>query len=224
MGQGSSSSIRLSPAVQARIADFCLLADLAGAELMVMDADSGCYLACNDAASTRRGYSRSELVGLSAAALQADPDHDESWVAERIHEMATAGGGSFETRHRCKDGCILQVSISSRVVELEGRTVLINLVLDRTRVHLLERHLQQQLDLLCAGEMFNGVGSWDLRFAEDGCAGRHRWSVSVDPATTERTPRSGTTARLYTPMTAMAGTMACSGPSRGESHSSANTG
>jgi PAS domain-containing protein len=175
MGQGSSS-IRLSPAVQARIADFCLLADLARAELMVMDADSGCYLACNDAASTRRGYSRSELVGLSAAALQADPDHDESWVAERIHEMATAGGGSFETRHRCKDGCILQVSISSRVVGLEGRRVLINQVLERIRVHLRERHLQQQLDLLCAGEMFNGVGSWDLRFAD----GRMRWSPQME--------------------------------------------
>jgi diguanylate cyclase (GGDEF)-like protein/PAS domain S-box-containing protein len=176
MGQGSSSTTSLSPAVQARIADFCLLADLAGVELMVMDAASGCYLACNDAASTRRGYGRSEMAGLSAAAIQVDPDHDQSLVAARIHELVTAGGGSFETRHRCKDGSILHVSISSRVVELEGRTVLINLVVDRTRVHLRERQLQQQLDLLCAGEMFNGVGSWDLRFAD----GRMRWSPQME--------------------------------------------
>jgi diguanylate cyclase (GGDEF)-like protein/PAS domain S-box-containing protein len=193
MGQGSSSTICLSPAVQARIADFCLLADLAGAELMVMDADSGCYLACNDAACTRRGYSRSELVGLSAAALQADPDHDESWVAERIHEMVTAGGGSLETRHRCKDGSILEVSISSRVVELESRTVLINLVVDRTRVHLRERQLQQQLDLLCAGEMFTGVGSWDLRFAD----GRMRWSPQMERLCRSSHPGEDTTLWNY---------------------------
>ncbi len=96
MGQGSSTTA-LSSAVQARLADFCLLADLAGAELLVVDAASGHYLACNDAACSRRGYSRSELVGMAATAIQADPDHDGAWLAERINELVAAGGGSFDT-------------------------------------------------------------------------------------------------------------------------------
>ncbi len=67
------------------------------------------------------------------------------------------------------------MSITSRVVQLEGRTVLINLVRDRTQVHQRERQLQEQLDLLNAGELLNGVGSWDLRFGD----GRMRWSPQM---------------------------------------------
>lgn len=115
------------------------------------------------------------LLGMAAGAIQADPDHDESLAAERIAELVAAGGGSFNTRDRCRDHSVLNVSISSKVMVLEGRTVLINLVHNRTRLHQQEYQLQEQLALLNAGELLSGIGSWDLRFSD----GRMRWSAKL---------------------------------------------
>ena len=102
----------LSEAARSRIADFCLIADLTGTALLVLALSSGRFVACNDSAHTRLGYSRAELLTLTPAAIQADPDHDVAWVAARLQELVAAGGGSFQTRHRCKNHTILDVEVS----------------------------------------------------------------------------------------------------------------
>ncbi len=54
----------LSEAARSRIADFCLIADLTGTDLLVLALSSGRFVACNDSAHTRLGYSRAELLTL----------------------------------------------------------------------------------------------------------------------------------------------------------------
>lgn len=171
-----------------RLADFCLIADLTDTDLLASDALSGQFVACNQSAHENLGYSISELLALSPEAIQADPDHDAAWLAERRRELITAGGGTFRTRHRCRDDSIRDVIIRSRVLEIEGRQVIVSCVSDETQRRHREIQLMDNLSLLEEGSSISGLGVWDLRFSD----GRMRWSEQTrrlcrSPHSAERT-------------------------------------
>lgn len=156
----------LSEAARSRIADFCLIADLTGTDLLVLALSSGRFVACNDSAPTRLGYSKAELLKLSPAAIQADPDHDAAWVAARLKDLVAAGGGCFQTRHRCKNNTILDVEVSHRVLTIQGEQLVLSSVRDLTEAHLRDSSLASACKLLNDGEAFSGIGAWELRFAD----------------------------------------------------------
>ena len=183
-GDISCTAPPLSPAAAAHIHDFRLVADLAGVDLLVSDAECGSFIACNRTAHEHLGYSEAELLALSPDLIQADPDHDRAWVAARRRELVEARSGSFCTRHRCKDGSILDVEVNHSVVELDGRLVIVSTTADCTRANRLQGQLQDTIDLLNEGEAVCGIGTWDVRFRD----GRMRWSeqtyriCKTDPA------------------------------------------
>lgn len=165
-------SCALSDAICDRLNDFCLIADLAGADLLVSDAESGQFLAFNASAPLHLGYSSEELLQLSPDAIQADPDHNAAWLAARRSELRASGAASFLTRHRCKNDTILDVEVSVELLSLEDRSLLVSLVRDCTASRQWEARLLDSLTLLQDGEVLSGVGVWELRFAD----GRLRWS------------------------------------------------
>lgn len=165
-------SPELSAASRNRLLDFSLIADLSGLDLLVSDAETGQFLACNPSAAEHLGYSIEELLQLSPEALQADPAHDAAWVAARRQELLASGSAVFETRHRTKTDAILEVELSHRVLPLDGRPVILTLVRDCGAAQQREGELLEQLHLLNDGEALSGIGVWDLRFAD----GRMRWS------------------------------------------------
>lgn len=165
----------LSAAVRARLADFCLIADLAAVDLLISDADSGYFLECNRSAHIRLGYSKGELLALSPEAIQADPDHDGAWVAARRRELIANGGGIFHTSHRCRDNSILEVEVSHQLLRLDGQLLILTVVRDEQQVRTREQTLTSELELVDAGEAFSGVGSWEVRFAD----GRMRCSKQM---------------------------------------------
>lgn len=164
-----------SPEARRRLDDFKRIADLAGRDLLVSDGSQGHFIDCNDAAALHLGYSREELLHLSPEALQADPDHDAEWVAERRAALVAAGGGAFLTRHRCKNGAIQDVWISHTVLRLDGRLLIISLVADRTLEQRTIRRLEDSIGLFRDGETLTGIGTWDFHFAD----GSMRWSPQV---------------------------------------------
>ena len=164
-----------SPEARQRLDDFKRIADLAGRDLLVSDALQGHFLDCNDAAALHLGYSREELLHLSPDALQADPDHDAQWVAERRAALVAAGGGAFLTRHRCKNGAIQDVWIAHTLLRLDGRLLIISLVTDRTLEQSTIRRLEDSIGLFRDGETLSGIGTWDFQFAD----GNMRWSPQV---------------------------------------------
>ena len=69
------------------------------------------------------GYSRDEIKALNVADIV--PDKSASELKARFREVAESGEAVvFETRHRRKDGSILDVEISARAVTLGGKTYL----------------------------------------------------------------------------------------------------
>ena len=171
MGESGGSADHVAT-LHDRLADFCLIADLTDTDLLASDALSGHFLACNHSAHTHLGYSIPELLALSPEAIQADPDHDAAWVAERRRELIAAGGGTLHTRHRCSDDSIRNVVVRSRVLEIDGRQLIVSCVSDETEQRHREIQLADTLSLLEEGAAISGIGIWDLRFSD----GRMRWS------------------------------------------------
>jgi len=168
-------SAGLSEAMRSRFFDFCLIAGLSGTDLLVFDAVNGNILACNPSAHERLKYSSTEMLALSHEAIQADPAHDASWAAERHREVLSSGDTTYRTRHRCRDGSILDVVVSNTVVELDGQTLIVSCVRDETQQHRREIQLEDTLRLLDDGAAISGIGVWELRFVD----GRLRWSEQM---------------------------------------------
>ena len=118
---------------------FHLIARLSDVDLIVSDAQTGSFIDCNTSAHERLGYSRAEFLALTPEQLQADPDHDAGWVAQQLELLKATGGGSFCTTHRCKDGSVLEVEVSHAYTVVNGREVLVSVVVDRTLLNRRER-------------------------------------------------------------------------------------
>lgn len=72
----------------------------------------------NDAYCDMLGYSRNELLRMRVADLDAIQSPDE--IAQHGDAIRGRGHQRFETRHRCKDGRILDVEISATWLNIRG--------------------------------------------------------------------------------------------------------
>lgn len=78
----------------------------------------GRLLDVNDASCRLSGYSREELLTMSIQDIE-DKETQEV-VAQHIEKIMETGYDRFETRHRCKDGKIVDVEVSVNYVKIAG--------------------------------------------------------------------------------------------------------
>jgi two-component system, cell cycle sensor histidine kinase and response regulator CckA len=71
----------------------------------------GNILEVNDALCLILGYRRSELLAMPISEFEAKEDREE--LARHRKKIISAGSDRFETRHRCKDGRIIDVEVSA---------------------------------------------------------------------------------------------------------------
>lgn len=83
----------------------------------------GGFLAVNDAACHRLGYSREELLGLAMEDVEVRLTSQE--LAERVVRLFSAGSVRLDTLYRRKDGVLLAVELSLSLVEAQGRLLLL---------------------------------------------------------------------------------------------------
>lgn len=65
----------------------------------------------NEAACRMLGYTREEMLKLTLRDIEAEESPDQT--ACHLERILEAGSDSFETKHRCKDGRIIDVEIST---------------------------------------------------------------------------------------------------------------
>ncbi len=95
----------------------------------------------NERAIATFGYSREELLQKTVADIRApEIRHD---IPSKINELQEKNGLIFETLHQRKDGSILPVEVSARIIEIDGRKYYQSIIRDITE-RVLHREEQEQ--------------------------------------------------------------------------------
>ncbi len=113
----------------------------------------GRYVEVNEAYCGMTGYSREELLAGDVEMLGME-DEVELYDGRR-EEIVARGADRFETRHRHKDGRIIDVEIS--IAYLSGENLFVSFVRDITERKRLEMQLLQAQKMEIVGRLAGGV-------------------------------------------------------------------
>ena len=105
----------------------------------------GQFIYVNDSYCRMTGHSREELLAMSILDVEAIEKRDET--AQHIKRIIEQGYDRFETRHRCKDGRIIELEISAKYSDVEGGQFVI-LIRDITERKRDEEEIKQSHDRL----------------------------------------------------------------------------
>ncbi len=78
----------------------------------------GRLLDVNDAYCRMIGYSRDELLNMSVSDIEAEETHEET--ARHIQRVMETGADIFETRHRRKDGSVIEIEVCVSYYPIDG--------------------------------------------------------------------------------------------------------
>jgi len=92
----------------------------AGDSIVLFDADNGEMVDFNDKTCRTLGYTREEFRQLRIPDFEVEESAEQS--AAHVRKIVERGSDIFETRHRRKDGRILNILVSTRVISIGGRT------------------------------------------------------------------------------------------------------
>ncbi|MEF8755116.1 MAG: PAS domain S-box protein [Accumulibacter sp.] len=130
----------------------------AGEAIDLVDAETLRFVEVGAAACRMLGYSREELLGMSLVAIQADRGEDE--IRALCAQLRAAGGARFDSRHRCKDGHILEAQVSVRAIHLHGRDYFLGIWRDVSEQKRAEAALREATMFLRESEAIARVGGW----------------------------------------------------------------
>lgn len=119
---------------------------------------SGEFIAVNNAACERLGYSNDELLELSPSDIDA-PEYADT-APDRIAAIEMEGTQTFESAHLTKSGERIPVEIASTQIEYFGKDAILSVARDITDRKQKSRELVRKNERL---DQFAGVVSHDLR-------------------------------------------------------------
>ena len=123
--------------------------------MWVFDVETLAFLAVNDAAIARYGWSREEFLGMTI--LQIRPPGDEARVRAAISHDPERVTSTTGWLHRDRSGKDFEVEVSSRGVPFNGRSARIVLASDISERAGLERQLRQAQKMEAVGRLAGGV-------------------------------------------------------------------
>jgi PAS domain S-box-containing protein len=109
------------------------------------DGTIGGFTDVNDVACQMLGYTREEMLGKTPRDII--PDYHNPPVEKVVEEQRTTGNTRFETEHRAKDGTIIPVEISTHVVIIQRKKVMLAVVRDVTERKHMEKALRDSWQL-----------------------------------------------------------------------------
>jgi diguanylate cyclase (GGDEF)-like protein/PAS domain S-box-containing protein len=128
-------------ALKAQVEKNVVLLRNASDGIHILDYD-GNNIEVSDSFCTMLGYTREELIGMNVSQWDVDMSYDRLMSNIRL-QFTQKSRSLFESRHRRKDGTIIDVEISSFPLELEGKPVLFNSSRDISE----RKHTEHQLQI-----------------------------------------------------------------------------
>jgi PAS domain S-box-containing protein len=123
-----------------------LLFEDGAAPMWIYDAQTLRFLAVNQRAIELYGFSREEFLGMSLREVRPPEE-----IPRLLEAHRQAGGGTWRAGiwlHRKKDGTPLPVSVSSHLLELDGRPERVAVITDMTEQQRAVARLREQATLL----------------------------------------------------------------------------
>ncbi len=99
------------------------------------------FLEVNDASCRLLGYSREERLAQTVTDIQAEMSHAQ--LAKMTSDIVERGFAKFETRHRRKDGRLIDAMVSVRLLQLHDRDYLLAIWRDVTVERLAQAELRK---------------------------------------------------------------------------------
>ncbi len=93
------------------------------------------------------GYARNEVLGTSVIQWDTQWSDQEALRSTLAQQFASTALSLYESKHRCQDGTIIDVEVSSYPFVLNGNPTLFNSSRDITKRKALERSLQKERNL-----------------------------------------------------------------------------
>ena len=146
------ASLHLREQYEARLREsehkFSSIFQLSPVPLGIVRIGTGEFVDVNDHWQRQFGFTHAEVVGRTSIALDIwlDPEDRQRMLAEVEQTRAVQ---DFATRHKTKDGRILDIVMSGRPLQIDGADVFIFSPVDVTRQHQIEqqiRDINQQLE------------------------------------------------------------------------------
>ena len=141
---------------------FRTLFETANDAIFILRAD-GAFIDINRTAHERLGYGKEEMLGMQLSDI--DSPEFARRVPERLTSLRERGHAVFESAHRRKDGSVMPVEISSRLVSLAGEQMMFSVVRDITERKKAQRqalHSESRLRTLLEISQYRAADVQDL--------------------------------------------------------------
>lgn len=123
---------------------------------------TGRFLEVNETYCRMIGYTMQELLSMAISDIEGNESEHE--VSSHIEQIISQGENIFETKHRRKDGSLLEVQISVQYQHFdEGR--LITFVHDITNRKNAEKEQKKIQSLLTNSQRLSNLGSWETELS-----------------------------------------------------------
>jgi diguanylate cyclase (GGDEF)-like protein/PAS domain S-box-containing protein len=114
--------------------------------------DSGPIIDCNAVACVMNGYSREELIGHSIDILNETPVSPAANIAYLNH-IRKSGNLRYETIHRHKNGTIFPIEVSTTLIQVGERELLMGIDRDITG----RKHMEEEIRNLSLTDALTGL-------------------------------------------------------------------
>jgi len=134
---------RAEEALLESLSRFRTLFEASPEAIMIVDPQGNWpILDCNTAACIMNGYTRQELIGQSIDILNLTPG-DEAERREYLEEIQSSGVLRMEDFHRRKDGSIFPIELSTSMITINGRQLVLGIDRDITERKQAEEALRE---------------------------------------------------------------------------------